>query len=124
MTSLSRREREIMDVVHRLGRATASRIRDELRDPPHPAAVRTLIRILESKGHLKHVKDGPRHVYSATAARSTAQRSAVRHLLSTFFAGSRAAAVAALLDEGEQPLTEAERDELTTVVKRLRAEGR
>ncbi len=123
-TSLTRREREIMDVVYRLGGATARHIRDELHDPPHPAAVRTLLRILESKGQLKHTKDGPRHVYSPTTPRGTAQRSAVRHLLSTFFQGSRAAAVAALLDEADQPLTARERGELAMVVKRLRAEGR
>jgi predicted transcriptional regulator len=121
---LARREREIMDVVYRLGSATSRQIRDELHDPPHPAAVRTLLRILESKGQLRHLKDGPRHVYLPTTPRTVAQRSAVRHLLSTFFGGSRAAAVAALLDEGEQPLTPAEREALAGVVKRLRAEGR
>lgn len=120
---LARREREIMDVVYRLGGATSRQIREELQDPPHPAAVRTLLRILESKGQLRHTKDGPRHIYLPTTPRSVAQRSAVRHLLSTFFGGSRAAAVAALLDD-EQPLSASERDELATVVKKLRAEGR
>jgi predicted transcriptional regulator len=113
-----------MDVVYRLGRATSRQIREELQDPPHPAAVRTLLRILEAKGQLRHSKDGPRHVYAPTTPRSVAQRSAVRHLLSTFFGGSRAAAVAALLDDGDQPLTDAERAALAGVVKRLRAEGR
>lgn len=122
--SLTRREREIMDVVYRLGGATARSIRDELSDPPHPAAVRTLLRILESKGQLRHLKDGPRHVYLPTTPRNVAQRSAVRHLISTFFNGSRAAAVAALLDEADTPLSPDERTELATVVKRLRAEGR
>lgn len=121
---LSRREREIMDVVYRLGGATARQIRDELHDPPHPAAVRTLLRILESKGQLRHTKDGPRHVYLPTTPRTVAQRSAVKHLLSTFFNGSRSAAVAALLDDTEQPLTAGERDELTSVIRRLRAEGK
>jgi predicted transcriptional regulator len=122
--ALARREREIMDVVYRLGRATSRQIREELQDPPHPAAVRTLLRVLEAKGQLRHSKDGPRHVYAPTTPRSVAQRSAVRHLLSTFFGGSRAAAVAALLDDGDQPLTDAERAALAGVVKRLRAEGR
>jgi predicted transcriptional regulator len=121
---LTRREREIMDVVYRLGGATARQIRDELHEPPHPAAVRTLLRILESKGELQHVKDGPRHVYVPTTPRSEAQRSALGHLLNTFFNGSRAAAVAALLDDRDRPLTPDERDELTTVVRRLRSEGR
>ena len=122
--ALARREREIMDVVYRLGGATSRQIREELQDPPHPAAVRTLLRILESKGQLRHTKDGPRHVYAPTTPRSVAQRSAVSHLLSTFFGGSRAAAVAALLDERDQPLTAGEREALAGVVKRLRAEGR
>jgi predicted transcriptional regulator len=120
---LARREREIMDVVYRLGGATSRQIRDELQDPPHPAAVRTLLRILESKGQLRHTKDGPRHVYIPTTPRSVAQRSAVKHLLSTFFGGSRAAAVAALLDD-DQPLAPSEREALAAAVKRLRAEGR
>lgn len=113
-----------MDVVYRLGGATAAQIREELPEPPHAAAVRTLLRILEGKGQLRHVKDGPRHVYLPVTPRSVAQRSAVRHLLSTFFNGSRSAAVAALLDDGELPLTPGERDEVQAVVKRLRAEGR
>ena len=113
-----------MDVVYRLGGATSRQIRDELHDPPHPAAVRTLLRILESKGQLRHTKDGPRHIYLPVTPRNVAQRSAVKHLLSTFFGGSRAAAVAALLDDADQPLTAAERDALAGTVKRLRAEGR
>lgn len=121
---LSRREREIMDIVYRHGSATARQIRDELPDPPHPAAVRTLLRILESKGQLKHVKDGAAHLYQPTTPRTVAQRTALQHLISTFFGGSRAAAVAALVDEQEQPLTASERAELARVVRRLREEGR
>lgn len=113
-----------MDVVYRLGSATASQIRDELPEPPHAAAVRTMLRILESKGELRHRKEGPRHIYAPTTSRSAAQQSAVRHLISTFFNGSRAAAVAALLDDDDRALTAKERDELATVVRRLRAEGR
>ena len=123
-TTLSRRERQIMDVVYRLGAATAAQIREQLPEPPHAAAVRTMLRILEAKGELRHSKDGARHVYAPTTPRTVAQRSAVKHLISTFFNGSRAAAVAALLDDGERSLTTAERDELSTVVARLRAEGR
>lgn len=113
-----------MDVVYRLGSATAVQIREQLPEPPHAAAVRTLLRILEGKGHLKHVKDGPRHVYLPTTPRTVAQRSAVKHLLSTFFNGSRAAAVAALLEDEDQPLSPDERAQLASVVQRLRAEGR
>ena len=121
---LSRREREIMDIVHRRGRATAMEIHGDLTDAPHAAAVRTLLRILENKGHLRHDKEGPRHVYFAAVPRTTAQRSALQHLLGTFFAGSRAAAIAALLDDGDRPLSAAERRQLDTVLSRLRAEGR
>jgi predicted transcriptional regulator len=122
--TLSRREREIMDVVYRFGVATARQIRDELPDPPHAAAVRTLLRILESKGQLRHTKDGPRHVYLPTTPRDVARQSALRHLLSTFFDGSRAAVVAALLDENEPPLSLEERRELAATVAQLRARGR
>src|SRR5688500_20240979 len=102
--ALARREREIMDVVYRLGGATSRQFREELQDPPHPAAVRTLLRILEAKGQLRHTKHGPRHVYVPTTPRTVAQRSSVKHLLRTFFVGSRAAAVWALLRDGGQPL--------------------
>ena len=121
---LSRRERQIMDVVYRRGHATALEIHESLPEPPCAAAVRTLLRILEEKGHLRHEKDGPRHIYFPTTPRSVAQRSAVRHLLGTFFNGSRAAAVAALLDESDRPLSIEEREQITTAVRRLRAEGK
>jgi len=121
-TNLSRRERQIMDAVYRRGRATAAEIHRDLPDPPVAAAVRTLLRILEEKGHLRHEKDGPRHVYFPVTPRSVAQRSAVRHLIGTFFDGSRAAAVAALLDESERPLSAEEREQIAGAVRRLRAE--
>jgi predicted transcriptional regulator len=121
---LSRRERQIMDVVYRLGHATAADIHGHLPDPPMAAAVRTMLRILEEKGQLRHEKDGLRHIYYPVTPRSVAQRSAVRHLVGTFFSGSRAAAIAALLDESDRPLSDDERAELTHVVKRLRSEGK
>ena len=122
--ALSRRERQIMDVIFRLGRATAAQVHAELPDPPHAAAVRTLLRILEEKGQLRHVKEGPRHVYLPTTSRAVAQRSALRHLLGTFFDGSRTAVLAALVDDAERPLTPEEREELDRVVRRLRTAGR
>lgn len=121
--SLSRRERQIMDVVYRNGKATAAEIHAELPDPPVAAAVRTMLRILEDKGHLRHEKDGPRHVYYPVTPRTIAQRSAVRHMVGTFFNGSRAAAIAALLDDGDKPLSKDERAALSGVIERLRAEG-
>jgi predicted transcriptional regulator len=121
---LSRRERQIMDIVYRRGQATAAEIHEQLPDAPCAAAVRTLLRILEDKGHLRHEKDGPRHVYHPTMPRNVAQRSAVRHLIGTFFGGSRTAAVAALLEESDRPLSDDERAELAGMIRRLRSEGK
>src|SRR3569833_3991247 len=118
---LSRRERQIMDGVYRQGSATAAEIHSDLPDPPVAAAVRTLLRILEEKGHLRHEKEGPRHVYYPVTPRSVAQRSAVRHLIGTFFNGSRAAALAALIDESDRPLTTDQREQIDLAVRRLRA---
>lgn len=120
---MSRRERQIMDIVYRIGRASAADIRAQLPDPPHLAAVRTLIRILEEKGQLRHVKEGPRHVYLPTTPRTVAQRSALRHLIGTFFNGSRAAALAALVDDADRPLSADERAEMDAVIRRLRSQG-
>ena len=113
-----------MDVVYRRGRATAAEIHEELPEPPVAAAVRTLLRILEEKGHLRHEKEGPRHVYYPVTPRSVAQQSAVRHLIGTFFNGSRAAAIAALIDESDRPLTAEEREQIAGAVRRLRTEDR
>jgi predicted transcriptional regulator len=113
-----------MDVVYSAGGATAAAIHARIPDPPCAAAVRTMLRILEDKGHLRHEKDGPRHVYYPTTPRNVAQKSAMRHLIGTFFGGSRTAAVVALLDDAERPLTGAERTELAGVIKRLRADGK
>jgi predicted transcriptional regulator len=95
---LSRRERQIMDVVYRLGKATVQDVLDQLDDPPSYSSVRTLIRLLEGKGHLTHVADGNRYVYSPTQRKETARKSALRHLLDTFFDNSVENTVAALLD--------------------------
>ena len=113
-----------MDLVYKHGHVTAAEVHEQLPDPPVAAAVRTLLRILEEKGHLRHEKAGQRHVYYPTTPRSVAQRSAVRHLIGTFFNGSRAAAVAALLDEADRPLSDDERHELNTMIRRLRSEGK
>ena len=112
-----------MDVVYREGRATAALVHVRLPDPPCSAAVRTMLRILEGKGHLRHEKEGPRHVYYPTTPRDEAQTSALRHLTGTFFGGSRTAVVAALLDESERPLSASERQELSAVITRLREMG-
>jgi BlaI family transcriptional regulator, penicillinase repressor len=122
--ALSRRERQIMDVVVRLERASAAEVHARIPDPPSLTAVRTMIRTLEEKGYLRHEKDGPRHIYTLTVERAAAERSAVAHLLRTFFGGSPRAAVAALLDASERPLSSRERDELVEMIRRERNEGR
>jgi predicted transcriptional regulator len=121
---LSRRERQIMDVLFERGRATAAEVHARLPDAPSLTAVRTLIRILEDKGHVRHTVEGRAHVYAPATPARAARTSALRHLVRTFFGGSRAAAVAALLDDGERPLTAAERDELAAMMARARAAGR
>ena len=120
---LSRREREVLDALHRLGHASAADVRAALADPPSDSAVRTHLRILEEKGHVTHEQDGPRYVYRPTVARETAGRSALRHLLSTFFDGSPDRAVAALLDETASDLTSDDLDRLASLVDRARQQG-
>ena len=121
---LSRRERQIMNVVHRLGRATAAEVLEELPDAPSYSAVRAMLRILEEKGQLLHQQDGPRYVYSPTVPVERAGRSALRDVVSTFFAGSAEEAVATLIDMNERKLTGEELDRLAEMIERVRQEGR
>ena len=121
---LSRREREVLDALHRLGTASAADVRAALADPPSDSAVRTHLRILEEKGHVTHDQDGPRYVYRPTVAREAAGRSALRHLMRTFFEGSPDRAVAALLDETASDLTDDDLDRLASLVDRARQQGR
>jgi predicted transcriptional regulator len=97
--ALSRREREILDIVHRRGRATAAEVRAELSGTPGDSGVRTLLRLMEEKGLLTHAVDGPRYVYAAATPREVAGRSAVRRLIDTYFGGSPHGLVSALLDD-------------------------
>ena len=125
LTELSRRERQIMDILFRRGRATAADVMEELPGTSTYSTVRTQLRVLEDKGHLRHDQDGPRYVYKPVVARERAKRSAMRHLLHTFFEGSHEQAVAALLDEASTSLSEQELDRLAKVIERHRAgEGR
>ncbi|MBY0396096.1 MAG: BlaI/MecI/CopY family transcriptional regulator [Thermoleophilia bacterium] len=121
---LSRRERQIMDVVYRAGRATAAEVREGMPDPPSYSAVRALLRVLEEKGHLKHESDGPRYVYSPTVSRDKARRSALRRLVQTFFEGSAAQAVVALLGESRTRLTDDDLDRIARLIDEARKEGR
>src|SRR5215467_3491064 len=107
---LSRRERQIMDVLYQKGQATVTEVMESLPEPPGYSAVRSMLRILESKGHIRHLKDGARYVYVAKLNRDKAKRSEIRRLIETFFNGSAAQAVAALLDESSLKLSQEDLD--------------
>lgn len=119
---LSRRERQIMDVVYQRGRVTAAEVLDALPDPPGYSAVRALLRVLEEKGHLRHRRDGARYVFLPTVPRETARRSALARVVRTFFGGSTEAAVAALIDQSS--LSDTDLDRLRDLIDRARQEGR
>lgn len=121
--SLSRREREVMEIVHRRGRATAAEIREDMADPPTDAAVRSTLRILVGKGHLGFEEDGPRYVYFPTVPAAAARRSALEAVLHTFFEGSTERVMAALL-ESREPLTPDEKRRLKALIDRAEDEGR
>jgi BlaI family transcriptional regulator, penicillinase repressor len=113
-----------MDIVYRMGRVTAAEVLENLPDPPSYSAVRAMLRVLEEKGHLKHQQDGPRYVYVPTMARDKARRSAMRHLLQTFFDGSAEQAVAALLDMSRPELSEDDLERLSKLIDEAKKEGR
>ena len=120
---LSRRERQIMDFLYQHGRATAAEVQANLPEPPSYSAVRAMLRVLEEKGHVHHQQDGPRYVYRPRVGRERAKRSALRHLVRTFFDGSREQLVAALLDDGAAQLSDEELDRLARLIDRARQEG-
>ena len=119
---LSRRERQIMDIVYAQGQATAAEVTAALPDAPSYSAVRALLRILEQKGHLRHQEDGPRYVFLPTVSRDRARRSALRSLVRTFFDGSSAQAAAALIDQAQ--LSDEDFDRLAAAIEKARKEGR
>ncbi len=120
---LSRRTRQILEVVYRLERATAAEIQQALPDPPSYSAVRTHLRILEERGHLTHVSEGPRYVYTPKVPRERASRGAIRHLVDTFFEGSVAHAVAALLDTSSSKLSPEDVEHLKVLIEDARKES-
>ena len=120
---LSRRERQILDILYKHGRATAADVQAALPEPPSYSAVRALLRILEEKGHVRHEQDGPRYMYLPTVARDNAQRSALRHILQTFFNGSAEQAISALLDDTSARLSPAELDRLARMIDTARKSG-
>ncbi|HEX5443654.1 MAG TPA: BlaI/MecI/CopY family transcriptional regulator [Pirellulales bacterium] len=120
---LGRRERQIMDVVYQLGEASVADVQQRLTDPPSYSAVRTMIRHLEGKGHLRHRREGTKYVYRPTRSRESASRSALGHLLDTFFGGSASDAVAAILDVSGDRLTGHDYDRLQQLIAQARQEG-
>jgi predicted transcriptional regulator len=121
---LSRRERQIMDAIYRRGQATVAEVLEDMPDPPSYSAVRAMLRVLEEKGHLQHVQQGPRYVFLPTVPRDQARRSALRQLVRTFFDGSTEQTVAALLDLSDTKLSDAELKRLSRLIDQARKEGR
>lgn len=121
---LSRRERQIMDVIYSRGRASVAQVRQGLPDPPSYSAVRALLGVLESKGHLRHLKEGARYVYRPTRPRRSAGRSALRRVLNTFYDHSVEKALAALLDVSDSDISDEQLARLGRLVERARKEGR
>ena len=119
---LSRRERQIMDVLFARGRATGQEIQERLLDKPNYSSVRTILRVLERKGYVRHVEEGLRYVYEPTVAREAASRSALQRIIRTFFDGSAKEAVAALLDPAAFHLTEKELSELAKIIDQAKKE--
>ena len=124
LVQLSRRERQIMEIVYRAGRASATEVLAELPDPPSYSAVRALLRILENKGHLRHELSGTRYVYLATVGKERARRSALRSMVDTFFEGSASKVVAALLDLSREDLSEQALTRISRLIAQARREGR
>jgi BlaI family transcriptional regulator, penicillinase repressor len=121
---LSRRERQIMEIIYRRGQATAVEVHAELADPPSKTAVRTLLRILEEKGHLQHKQEGLAFVFAPTQPRHQAARSAFRRVLETFFEGSLEKAVAARLGDSTAQLSAEELDRLAELIRQARKKGK
>jgi predicted transcriptional regulator len=120
---LGRRERQIMDILFRRGHATASEVLEDLLDAPSYSAVRGMLRLLESKGHVRHRWDGPRHVFFPVQTAEQVQRKAARHVLHTFFNNSMEAAVEALLGGAVKPASAEELNRLARLVERARRNG-
>ena len=124
MTGLSRRERQIMDILYQRGKASASEVREAMKDAPSYSAVRALLRVLEDKGHVKHEADGLKYVYVPVVTRDKAKRSAVKQLLETFFSDSPEQIVAALLDVSSRRLTREELDRMAAMIEKAKKEGK
>ena len=121
---LSRRERQIMDILYQRGKSSASEVREAMPDAPSYSAVRAMLRVLEEKGHIKHRSEGLRYVYVPVVARDKAKRSAVKHLVDTFFREAPEQVVAALLDVSASHMTDEELDRMSAMIERAKKEGK
>ncbi len=124
LPGLCRRERQIMDVLYHRGKASAADVREGMPEAPSYSAVRAMLRVLEEKGHIAHSIDGVKYVYSPTVRRDKAKRSALKHLLDTFFERSPEQVVAALLDVSSTRLTREELDRMAGIIEKARQEGK
>jgi BlaI family penicillinase repressor len=123
-SGLSRRERQIMDILYQRGKSSASEVREAMANAPSYSAVRAMLRILEEKGHIAHRAEGLKYVYLPTIARDKAKRSAVKHLVDTFFKDAPDQVVAALLDVSSTRLTRADLDRMAEMIEAARKEGK
>jgi len=121
---LGRRERQIMDAIYRLGRASVAEVRESISDPPSYSAVRAMLGFLEDKGYLRHEREGMKYVYLPTVDAKQARRSALQHMVRTFFNGSAAQAAAALIEMNDTQLSQEEIKRLSELIKKARQEGR
>jgi len=124
LAGLSRRERQIMEILYQRGKASAAEVREAMEDAPGYSAVRAMLRVLEEKGRVKHQEEGLRYVYVPTVTRDKAKRAAVRHLLDTFFNGSPEHVVAALLDVSSTGLTQEELARMAEMIEKAKREGK
>ena len=122
--NLSRRERQIMDIVYELEKVSVAEVLERIPDPPSYSTVRALLRVLEEKGHLRHKQEGPRYIYFPTLSREEARQNALKHIMKTFFDNSTEEAVSALLNISEDKLSEIDYKRLSELIKKARKEGR
>lgn len=122
--NLSRRERQIMDIVYILDRVSVAQVLERIPNPPSYSTVRALLKVLEKKGHLKHKQEGPRYIYFPTLPREEARQNALKHIMQTFFDDSTEDVVAALLNMSEGNLSEIDYKRLSELIKKARKEGR
>jgi BlaI family transcriptional regulator, penicillinase repressor len=122
--NLGRRERQIMEVIFELGEASVASVLERLPDPPSYSAVRTMIRLLEGKGYLRHRREGTKYIYRSTEPKDSVSRSALRHIIKTFFGGSASDTVAAILDVTSEKLSKEEFNRIERLIDDARKEGR